>query len=671
MDNYTTDNTTTANNTDNTKPLVVSTPDPAINDYNKITSDVNNLSTGVQQQTNQQTNNPPLPQGGSDQYYKAMKGEDPAFVGMISPSGDPMPVPKGQEQVFLNSGFKLYNNSPQQNTPQNQPSQQTIPSPSTQNVPTQTPPPQENPQKTFNEYLKESEQALGPSTPINTEPDLTKFNESQNRIDETQKQYQDELSKINQRIDEAFNQFKSATDQIRNGTFPLNADQQVQLKGMQDSFDRIRKQQEEVNKSYVAGITQAGIASGRNRYAPEMELGNIANAVNVGIQKIGDLESKAALTLSEIKQGMQDKNYGLVKEQYAVLQDYLNQKNNTISKIYEQTLNYEKEMRDLNYKLAQDTVQNQLQSRQLDMQQKKDVFERAMTSAQFDANQRKQIADEYYRQQEFDYEMKKQNKEEVQSEIERLASSGITADQLGDENLSRLEQLAGYTPGTLRSQFDAVYAAQQIKTEADLATAQEKIVNLLTKIPEGQTVTIGGSTYNGMKEIDPKKGLYSFTETDGRGQVTQIVTRYNPQTGKMEMVDKLNFGSVGKGFKGFSGGGGGSGGGSGAMGGGVSALGNNTTVGKALDKLLTNYPSDFKYYVKEIGPSVKFQLNQKSVADLFGQYQDMKRKSILPFGQAVKGTSAGSINSSNKSSSTTPVKTSSSNQTSSKSVREP
>ena len=104
---------------------------------------------------------------------------------------------------------------------------------------------------------------LGGSNPINTQPDLTNFNEFQKRIDATQQQYQNELAKMNQRSDQAFFEFKSATDQLRNGTFPLTPDQQIQLKGMQDSFDRLRKQQELANKNYVAGITQAGIVTGK------------------------------------------------------------------------------------------------------------------------------------------------------------------------------------------------------------------------------------------------------------------------------------------------------------------------------------------------------------------------------------------------------------------------
>ena len=251
-----------------------------------------------------------------------------------------------------------------------------------------------------------------------------------------------------------------------------------------------------------------------------------------------------------------------------------------------------------------------------------------------------------------DYEIRKQNRAEVQNEIERLAASGLTADQIGEVNLTRLEKMAGYTPGSLRAQFDATVAAQQIKSEADLAAAQTKIVDLLTKIPSDQTITIGGSTYNGLKEVDRTKGLYSFTETDSRGQVTQVVTRYNPNTGRMEIVDKLNFGTVGKPMKGSSGGGGSKSSGSAESysnvsgGGSSSLLGINTTQGKTLDKLLTNYPSDFKYYMKEIAPSVRFQLTQSTIAQMFQQFQDLKRKGVAPFGGKV-GVNLGNTSSSN------------------------
>lgn len=81
---------------------------------------------------------------------------------------------------------------------------------------------------------------------------------------------------------------------------------------------------------------------------------------------------------------------------------------------------------------------------------------------------------------------------------------------------------------------------------------------MLTKIPQGQSFTApDGSVYTGLKEVDSKKGLFTVTETDRNGRVTQVTTRFNPQTQKMEIVGSLDLGIIGKGFKSIGGGGGG------------------------------------------------------------------------------------------------------------------
>jgi hypothetical protein len=51
-----------------------------------------------------------------------------------------------------------------------------------------------------------------------------------------------------------------------------------------------------------------------------------------------------------------------------------------------------------------------------------------------------------------------------------------------------------------------------------------------------------------------------------------------------------------------------------------------------LDALLKNYPLEFKSYLKSIAPSISFPLNEKTIADLYQQYLDLKSKGILPFG---------------------------------------
>lgn len=177
--------------------------------------------------------------------------------------------------------------------------------------------------KKAEEMSKVKESLAQPETPTN-EPSATQT--ATNTANE-------QLTENSKRQEDAYNQFKTDIDSLRNGTFPLTEVENAQISAIQAKFDRLKQQQEIANKNYEGGIRQLGIVSGRSRYAPEMEIGNIQNAVSVGIQKIADIESKAAEAVTTLKQAFEERNYKLINTQYAALTDYLKQKSETINQI--------------------------------------------------------------------------------------------------------------------------------------------------------------------------------------------------------------------------------------------------------------------------------------------------------------------------------------------------
>ena len=68
----------------------------------------------------------------------------------------------------------------------------------------------------------------------------------------------------------------------------------------------------------------------------------------------------------------------------------------------------------------------------------------------------------------------------------------------------------------------------------------------MSKVPSNKTFAIGDTVYTGLKEVDAKNGLFSITETDASGRGTQVVTKFNPTTNKMEIVGSLDLGIIGK-----------------------------------------------------------------------------------------------------------------------------
>ena len=138
----------------------------------------------------------------------------------------------------------------------------------------------------------------------------------------------------NQAKADALNQtFQDQIKQLQNGTFPLTPDQLAQVNSLQAQFDQLKAQQKIANANYTGGMTNAGINAGRNRYAPEIDMGIIQNTVSSGIQKIADIDSQAASAIAQMKQGFADNNYKLINAAYTAASAAFADKSKTIQQM--------------------------------------------------------------------------------------------------------------------------------------------------------------------------------------------------------------------------------------------------------------------------------------------------------------------------------------------------
>lgn len=138
------------------------------------------------------------------------------------------------------------------------------------------------------------------------------------------------VSDINAQQDEAYNTFQTQLKQLQQGTFPLTPDQQAMVNATQQQFEQLRNEQKQFNKNYEGGVTLAGIAAGRNRYAPEIELGNIQAAMSAGLQAIAKIDTQATMAISQLRQGFQQQDYEMINAAYSAASDLFKQKTDTI-----------------------------------------------------------------------------------------------------------------------------------------------------------------------------------------------------------------------------------------------------------------------------------------------------------------------------------------------------
>lgn len=148
----------------------------------------------------------------------------------------------------------------------------------------------------------------------------------------------DDIDSITRKQEKAYNDLDKNLNQIMMGTFPLSAYEQTLLSSMRASIDKARREQELANKNYQGGITQAGIVSGISRYSPAMAEGLIFKAVNVGIEKIQEIEAKGAEALAQLQEGFAKKRTDLINNSYEKLQDMLKEKKATVKEMYDEVV---------------------------------------------------------------------------------------------------------------------------------------------------------------------------------------------------------------------------------------------------------------------------------------------------------------------------------------------
>ena len=124
--------------------------------------------------------------------------------------------------------------------------------------------------------------------------------------------------------------------------------------------------------------------------------------------------------------------------------------------------------------------------------------------------------------QEFTFKL--QDQENGLKYLDTLIAGGVT---LNAEQYKVADDALGYGSGFTKSYIQAKTKAANLKNEEDQLDLMDKILDLQTKLPEGQTFEFNGATYKSMS--DPNKDIQIFNETDKATGKTVII-EYNKKT---------------------------------------------------------------------------------------------------------------------------------------------
>lgn len=274
-----------------------------------------------------------------------------------------------------------------------------------------------------------------------------------------------QLLALNAEADKQKADVQNTLDQYKNGSIPLSTNQQSQIDAMKKQFDQMVNDQKTANANYEGGVTNLGVSSGRSRYAPELEMGNIKGAIDEGLAKVNKIQVAEMDAIAKMTQGFEDSNYDAINKSYAELDKLRKEKQDNINQIA-------KNVTDAADKAAKAKI---------DAQKEKD----SQTKYSFD-------------------------------NLTKIAQSGAALD---DEDLKKYDEYLGAT-GIAK----AFYESEKKKAQE---TQDLKFVNTVKNIPTGTTVTRGDLTYTGIQagknkqiaEYDKKTGITTVVTYDAAGNI--------------------------------------------------------------------------------------------------------------------------------------------------------
>lgn len=203
--------------------------------------------------------------------------------------------------------------------------------------------------------------------------------------------YQQGMGDLNAQLDQAHADITAKFDAIQNGTMPLTPSQQSILDATKAQWEQLRQQQLITNQNYTQATQLFEARTGELTGGTQTALGNVQNTINIGNQKIAQIDSQMALSLSNLQQSFQDNNMKNALAEYDTFTKYMSQKQTTMTDMYTSVSNSIKDLRDFAMKQAQQTIDNTLNSAKFSWQQKQDIIDNTIKQGNLTLQQQQQL----------------------------------------------------------------------------------------------------------------------------------------------------------------------------------------------------------------------------------------------------------------------------------------
>ena len=172
------------------------------------------------------------------------------------------------------------------------------------------------------------------------------------------------INKNSDQQDKAYKDYKASIDSITNGTFALTPSEQADINAIQASFDKLRTQQLVANQNYEGAVQTGEIRSGRQEFMNQISSGIFKQAVDDGVTKIADIESKASAAIRAYKDAVESKNYKAANDQFTAVSKYMADKSDAIKELHTATMEEYQRQNDL-IKSSNDSITAALNQKKL------------------------------------------------------------------------------------------------------------------------------------------------------------------------------------------------------------------------------------------------------------------------------------------------------------------
>jgi hypothetical protein len=204
--------------------------------------------------------------------------------------------------------------------------------------------------------------------------------------------YNQALGKLNDQSDTAYTQLETQISQIENGTYPLTSAQQSQVDALNQQTQMLRQQQMVANSTYQNGVLLNEYLTGQAAPGEITGIADLQAAVSTGIQKIQDIDTKAAEALATMESGFESDNLKLVEQAYTDFGTYQAQKEKALSDIQTATVTAQQKLADQIITTTQNNIDNIYKDNTLDFQEKDAAAKNALAQSQLDEKTKDDIS---------------------------------------------------------------------------------------------------------------------------------------------------------------------------------------------------------------------------------------------------------------------------------------